>query len=297
MIREDAHLGKLLIEMMATLQHRGADSAGIAIYSEETTKENDEYAIRILTQDVIGAMGKISSAIAEAGGDIRSVHLNPVNGHGLDKYLVKSDRDELKRIIDCINATNLAKVFSVGQRLEIIKDVCTAKELDNKFGISHLRGSHGLGHVRFSTESLVDLFHAHPFQTFSYPDVAVVHNGQITNYYKMRTKLEGNKRCFDTDNDSELIVHYITNKLEQGFTLKEALDESIKDLDGPFSYIVSTSDAIGVARDKLGLRPALILESQELRAVASEENALRVIGNYGNIRNLKPGESVTWQKF
>jgi len=142
---------------------------------------------------------------------------------------------------------------------------------------------------------VVDLFHAHPFQAFSYPDVAVVHNGQITNYYKMRAKLEENGRQFDTNNDSELIVHYITNKLEQGLTLKEALDESIKDLDGPFSYIVSTSDAIGVARDKLGLRPALILESQELCAVASEENALRVIGNSGNIRNLKPGESVTWQ--
>jgi len=122
MLREEGPLGKLLIGMMASLQHRGMDSAGIAIYSEEATKEKDEYRVRILTKDVIGVMGKISSAIAEAGGDIRSVHLISINGYGFDKYIIKADKKKIKRIIDHINATNVAKVLSVGQQLEIIKD-------------------------------------------------------------------------------------------------------------------------------------------------------------------------------
>jgi len=294
LLHEDSCVGRLLLRMMSALQHRGTDSAGVAIYGKAPFEKN-EYILRIATRDIIGAASEISTAIARAGGDIRSIHLNPVNGYGFDKYVIKAEKTSLKRIIVNVASTKVAEVLSVGRCLEIIKDVCTANELDERFKVSGLEGSHGLGHVRFSTESQVDLLHAHPFQAFDYPDIAVVHNGQITNYYKIREKLERKGRHFETENDSELIVHYISDKLEQGFNLQEAIGESVKDLDGPFSYIISTSEAIGVARDKLGLRPALVLESDKLCAVASEENALRVLEQSGSIRNLQPGEVVTWQ--
>lgn len=295
LLGEDAYVGGLLVRMMSALQHRGTDSTGVAIYGK-TPLEKDEYILRIFTRDIIGAASEISTAIAKAGGDIRNIYLNPVNGYGFDKYTIKAQQTTLKGITVSITSTEVAEVLSVGRCLEIIKDVCTVDELDERFKVSSLEGSHGLGHVRFSTESQVDLLHAHPFQAFDYPDIAVVHNGQITNYYKIRERLERKGRHFETENDSELIVHYIADKLEEGFNLKEAMSESVKDLDGPFSYIISTPKAIGVARDKLGLRPAIILEGEKLYAVASEESALRVLGQSGSIRNLQPGEVVAWQK-
>jgi len=294
-LSEEAHVGKLLIDMMSALQHRGTDSAGVAIYGKASSSE-DEYVLRMFSQDVIGAASKISTAIAEAGGDIRSIHLNPVNGYGFDKYLIKVKKSDLKRAVTSVNSTHVARVLSVGRFMEIIKDVCAVDELDERFEISRLNGTHGIGHVRFSTESQVDLLHAHPFQTFDYPDVAVVHNGQITNYYKIRGKLERKGRLFETENDSELIVHYLAEKLENGFSLETALEESVKDLDGPFSYIISTPNALGAARDKLGLRPALVLEGDRVFAIASEEVALRIFEDKGVIRNLKPGETTTWRR-
>jgi glutamate synthase domain-containing protein 1 len=281
--------------MMDALQHRGKDSAGVAIYNKSPSA-SDEYILRLFTQDVIGAASQVSTAIAKAGGDIRSIQLNHVNGFGFDRYLIKARKENLERIVHEVNSTKVSRVLSIGRSMEIIKDVCTVEELDRRFKISDLNGTHGIGHVRFSTESKVDLFHAHPFQSFNYPDIAVVHNGQITNYYKTRDRLERRGHRFETENDSELIVHYVADKLENGSDLEEALSASVKDLDGPFSYIISMSDAIGVAKDKLGLRPALVLESDEIFAIASEEVALRAFDHIGTIRNLRPGEVVTWRR-
>ncbi len=296
LLRKDVCVGKLLIAMMEALQHRGIDSSGVAIYSKDSLASN-EYILRMFTLDVIGAASKVSTAIAKAGGDIRSIHLYPVSGgHGFDRYQIKADPSDLRKIIDGVNSTDVARVVSVGRCMEIFKDVCSVTEFSERFKTSELNGTHGLGHVRFSTESQVNLLHAHPFQTFDYPDIAVVHNGQITNYYKVRERLERRGHIFETENDSELIVHYVTDKLERGLNLKESLGESVTDLDGPFSYIISTSEALGIARDKLGLRPALVLEGDELSAAASEEGALRALEQKGVIRNLRPGEVVTWQR-
>lgn len=289
------NVGKLLIAMINSLQHRGNDSAGVALYNE-TSPVSDEYILRIHTQDIVGAASEVATAIAKTGGDIRSIQLHSVNGFGFDRYLVRSSPEHVKRIVDEINSTKIARVLSVGRRMEIIKDVCTVEELDKRFKVANLEGTHGIGHVRFSTESQVDLFHAHPFQSFEYPDIAVVHNGQITNYYKVRGFLERRGHVFETENDSELIVHYVADKLKRGLGLKDALSASVRDLDGPFSYIVSTPDGIGVAKDKLGLRPAVVLECDGLCAIASEEVALRTLECPGEIRNLRPGEVVTWTK-
>jgi len=281
--------------MMDALQHRGKDSAGVAMYNKSSSTD-DEYILRIFTRDIIGAASGVATAIAKAGGDIRSIQLNPINGFGFDRYIIRAKKEYLERMVHEINSTKVSRVLSIGHCMEIIKDVCTVEELDKRFKVSDLNGTHGIGHVRFSTESKVDLFHAHPFQSFNYPDIAVVHNGQITNYYKMRDRLERRGHRFETENDSELIVHYVSDRLENGLDLEEALNASVKELDGPFSYIISMPDAIGVAKDKLGLRPALALESDKIFAIASEEVALRILGHTGNIRNLRPGEVVTWRR-
>jgi glutamate synthase domain-containing protein 1 len=281
--------------MMENLQHRGKDSAGVAVYGGESVQD-DEYIIKIFTKDVVGALSKVSTALASAGADIRSIRINTLRGFGFDKYIVRVHRERLGDVVERINETGLAKVISIGKKMEIIKDIGLAEELEKNFKISEMIGTHGLGHVRFSTESGVDIFHAHPFQSLKYPDIALVHNGQITNYWKVREKLERAGVSFETENDSELIVHYVVEMINRGYSLEEILRNSVKELDGPFSYIISTSDSIGMVRDKLGLRPLLVFEGEKIRAAASEESALRIFGDSGRIRGLRPGEVVCWKR-
>ncbi|MGC8911207.1 MAG: ACT domain-containing protein [Nitrososphaeria archaeon] len=281
--------------MMENLQHRGKDSAGVAVYGREGVQE-DEYIIKIFTKDVVGALSKVSTALASAGADIRSIKINTLRGFGFDKYIVRVYEERLGDVVERINATGLAKVISIGKKMEIIKDIGLAEELEKNFKVSEMIGTHGLGHVRFSTESGVDIFHAHPFQSLKYPDIALVHNGQITNYWKIREKLERAGVSFETENDSELIVHYVVEMMNKGYSLEEILKNSVKELDGPFSYIISTSDSIGMVRDKLGLRPLLVFEGEKIRAAASEESALRIFGDSGRIRGLRPGEVVCWRR-
>ncbi|MCX8181517.1 MAG: class II glutamine amidotransferase [Candidatus Methanomethyliaceae archaeon] len=287
-------IGLFLSVMLGGLQHRGLDSAGVALYRSEEMP-GDEFMIRVFTRDVIGALSKISAAIASAGGDIRNIKLNSIKGYSFDLYTVRAHEKDLPQMVKNINATELSKVLSIGRKMDIIKDTVSVEELDRNFKVRDFIGSHGIGHVRFSTESRVDLFHAHPFQSFDHIDVALVHNGQITNYWKARERLEQKGVKFQTENDSELIVHYITDRLKDGEALDEALKASVEDLDGPFSYVFSTECELGMVRDKLGLRPMVILEGEEIRAVASEENALRLLNKKGVIRNVKPGEVICWK--
>jgi glutamine phosphoribosylpyrophosphate amidotransferase len=293
MLDGKGEVGRLLIKMLEGLQHRGTDSAGVALFRSDEPP-SDEYVIRVFTKDIVGALGKVSTAIAQTGGDIRNIQINTMKGYGFDTYLVKAELGRLAGIVEGINNTGLSKALSLGRKMEIVKDTTTADELDKRFNVSEFSGSHGIGHVRFSTESCVDLLHAHPFQSFRYLDVALVHNGQITNYWRCRERLERKGVCFQTENDSELIVHYLIEKLGEGNCLSEALRTSVEDLDGPFSYVISTGDEMGMVRDKLGLRPLVIIEGNGIRAVASEENALRMVGGSGRIRNLRPGEVLCW---
>lgn len=293
-LKDKGEVGRLLSKMLGGLQHRGLDSAGVALYSGEAMPP-DEYMIRVFTKDVIGALSKVSTAIASAGGDIRNIRLNSLNGYSFDLFTIRASERNLSEMVKRINSTELSKVLSLGKKMDIIKDTSSAEELDRNFNLSSFQGSHGIGHVRFSTESRVDLLHAHPFQSFDHLDVAVVHNGQITNYWKMRERLERKGINFQTENDSELIVHYVIDRMMEGDGLSDALGASVEDLDGPFSYIISTATELGMVRDKLGLRPLVILEGDAMKAVASEENALRLIGASGKIRNVKPGEVVCWR--
>jgi glutamate synthase domain-containing protein 1 len=295
LLEEETEVGKLLITMMRSLQHRGIDSAGVALYRGENLPEG-EYILRLFTKDIVGAMSKVTTAIANAGGDIRNIEIRSVKGFGFDRFVIRATSDSIKNIVQRLNTTGISKVLSVGRKIEIIKDTGITEELDENFKVSAINGTHGIGHVRFSTESKVDLLHAHPFQSFDYPDVALVHNGQITNYWKVREELEEKSVSFETDNDSELIVHYIIDKLKQGLSLRESLKESVRELDGPFSYIISTANEVGMVRDKLGLRPLVVLEGEGICAAASEESALRAINHKGRIRNLRPGEVVCWNK-
>src|SRR5687768_8637662 len=159
----------------------------------------------------------------------------------------------------------------MGRRLEVVKQVGSPQNLEATYHVSAFTGSHGIGHTRLSTESRVDLSHSQPFWVHGRPDLAVVHNGHITNYHKLRRRYEQRGVRFYTENDSEVVGIYLGERLGQGMTLEEALAASMVDFDGSFSYLAATADAMGFAKDPFAFKPLLVAETDAYVAVATEE--------------------------
>ena len=186
-------------------------------------------------------------------------------------------------------------LHSIGETSEVVKDVGTPAVMNNKHLLSRLTGTHGIGHVRMATESRVDVNHAHPFWAYPFPDVTVVHNGQLTNYHKLKRMYEDQGHHFQTGNDSELIAVYLADKLAQGEPLNLALQDSLDDLDGTFTYLVSTRNGLGYAKDQWSAKPLVTMETDDIIAIASEEVALRSVFSQ-EIDRLEPQKSevMTW---
>src|SRR5690606_13673807 len=137
------------------------------------------------------------------------------------------------------------EILSIGRGLELIKDLGDAEVVAKQYGLNDFTGTHGIGHTRMATESAVDIRSAHPYWAYPYSDIAVVHNGQITNYWNKRRELERNGHRFVSNCDSELLAVYTANNLEQGATLEDSLKQSIDEIDGVFTYIIATKDELG----------------------------------------------------
>ncbi|MGI9301816.1 MAG: class II glutamine amidotransferase [Gammaproteobacteria bacterium] len=283
--------GQALIDMLDGCQHRGPDSTGFALYGQS---EKGRLRLRFFVgegDETANTITRIKQALAE-----RSAAIIEEETVG-NNYRVSVDYDgDLQQFAYAME--KVAKVISIGSSLEIIKDVGGAHDVDDRYLVRNFRGTHGLGHVRLATESDVKPEAAHPFWATGFGDIAIVHNGQITNYWKMRRRLQQRGFEFTTDNDSELIAVYLADKLSQGITLKEALKTSIDDLDGTFSFLVSTEDEIGYAKDRLAAKPMIMYETDDLVAVASEEVSLNRLfpGQALDTREPPPGTYSTWSR-
>ena len=283
--------GRSLIDMLDGCQHRGPDSTGFALYGGA---REGELRLRFLVgegEEAQLSVARIHGALAKHGA--RIIEDERVGSNY--RVRVSFDGDVQKLAYDLEHA---AKVLSIGSSLEIVKDIGSAHEVDGQYGVSRFQGTHGLGHVRLATESAVKPESAHPFWATGFADVAIVHNGQITNYWKMRRRLEQRDYEFTTDNDSELIAVYLADKLSQGVALKDALATSIDDLDGTFSFLASTRDEIGYAKDRLAVKPMIMYETGDLVAVASEEVSLNRLfpGQALNTKEPPPGAYATWSR-
>jgi hypothetical protein len=203
------------------------------------------------------------------------------------RYHFKFDGD-LKRLIDYVEDINAVEILSVGTALELIKDLGDAAEVSEQYGIKGFVGTHAIGHTRMATESDVDIRSAHPYWAYPFNDVSVVHNGQLTNYWTYRRDLERRGHRFVSDCDSELIAVYIADRIDQGDELEAAMARSIDQLDGVFTYLVATSDQLGMAKDVMGAKPMVLYESDEFVGLASEEVA---------IRSIFPREIDTWDPY
>ena len=281
-------LGRSLVDMLDGCQHRGLDSTGFALYEQGFKGLRLRF---IIDDEPEAAIARIKAALEAQGATLLSEKFEGAS------FVVEVEYSgEIRPFSYAME--HAAKLVSIGSALDIIKDVGTARDLEKIYGIGAIAGSHGVGHVRLATESDVKPESAHPFWATGFSDVAIVHNGQITNYWKMRRRLEARDFEFRTDNDSELIAVYLADKLAQGASLESALEQSVDDLDGVFSFLVSTKDGIGFAKDRLAAKPMVMFENDDLVAIASEEVSLNRLfpGRPLATTEPAPGTFRTWSR-
>ena len=254
---------------------------------------NGDLVIRIWTenvQDLPLVSARSEEAVQHVGGVIQST-----STLGQFLRLVVNYPGEVADLADALIKVPGVAIHSIGTTSEVIKDIGTPAAMDVKHGVGEILGTHGIGHVRMATESRVDVNHAHPFWAYPFPDVTVVHNGQLTNYHKLKRMYEDQGHHFQTGNDSEIIAVYLAGKLAEGQGLKQALRSSLDDLDGTFTYLVATKDGLGYAKDQWSAKPLVAMETDDVIAIASEEISLR--GVFAEeIERTEPqnSEVMTW---
>ncbi len=282
-----------LIRMCFGIQHRGPDSTGISVYRTGDVKDDVYNAWIYIEKDVEKAVGQIDSVFKANNVDV----LQKSFFNNFAKYVLKFDGD-VRTTCYLLNDMKGVDMLGLGKCMDIYKSLGSAYDLEKNFNLSKGLGSHGIGHVRLATESNVDVKRSHPFWAFGFSDIAIVHNGQLTNYYKLRRMMESNGLVFRTDNDSELISIYCSYMISKGLTLEETLEHALDTFDGCYTFIVTTPNSMGYCKDKLGVKPLLIYEDDDYVAMASEEVALHNILKDKNFKLSEPpkGSLKVWHK-
>jgi methylamine---glutamate N-methyltransferase subunit A len=288
---QQGRLGPAMIGMLTALGRRGPDSAGIAFY---TGRRAGTTTLRIKLGDD-GDYGTRVAQILQRVGAVATIHDHEQDAEYL--RLVVGDAADPQALPTAVEHVDpRVEVISHGRSLEIVKQTGSPQNLDARFGLSQLSGTHAIAHTRLSTESRIDLSHSQPFWAHGSLDIASVHNGHITNYHKLRRQYEQRGVRFYTDNDSEIIGIYLAESLAAGGTLREAMEGSLKRLDGSFSYLAATAGEIGFAKDRFGFKPLILTESDDCVALATEEHALRrAFGEEVTTCEPPPGVVRTWQ--
>jgi glutamate synthase domain-containing protein 1 len=280
----EAQLGAMLTDMLITMTDRGPDSAGIAIYSQDTVNIG-KLTVQSDTPDVDFDMltGDLKKRI-KGDVELRVQSTHAVLELRADQVVVA--REALKEIRPNI------RIMSTGDSLEIYKEVGLPKDVASRFDIAKMSGSHGIGHTRMATESAVTTMGAHPFNTGS--DQCLVHNGSLSNHNSLRRKLRRDGVHIETENDTEVGAAYLTWKMQNGSTLGEALESSLEDLDGFFTFVVGTKDGFGVVRDPIACKPAVMAETDQYVAFGSEYRALVNLPGIQNARVWEPEPATVY---
>jgi len=297
-LASNGNVGHDLVDLMDAQEHRGADSTGFAIYSEPRTSG---YVLRLMGFDNKACdtdLDDFLNILKSHGADLQAepAIINSAEGH----YTVRAEVTELADVAQWISSadeiSHRIEVQSCGRSLEIIKDTGGAEEVAEKHGVRNLQGTHGLGHARLATESSVLPNASHPFWARPFPDVAIVHNGQITDYYTKRDQLTRKGYRFLTENDSELIAVWVSDQIRQGLTFEQALELSIQSIDGVFTYMIADASRIGFAKDRFAMKPIVAIEHNGELAAATEEQAVRRIhrGEHTTINYDGPSMTGIW---
>lgn len=274
-------LGELLTDMLVTMTDRGPDSAGIAIYGDEAGR------LKLTVQ----------SDTPEAtfhGLDVALSHAieSPVAMRVIDTHAVLTLPEAAEAQARAYLAEKGIRVMGAGHAMEIYKEVGLPRDVARRFQLRGMAGSHGIGHTRMATESAVTTLGAHPFSTGT--DQCLVHNGSLSNHNQMRHVLSEKGFAPQTANDTEVAACYISSRLAEGANLGEALEGTLKDLDGFFTFVVGTRNGFGVVRDPIACKPAVMAETEDYVAFGSEYRALANLPGIETARVWEPEPATVY---
>tara|TARA_R110002096_G_scaffold17266_27_gene59888 strand:+ start:2883 stop:3821 length:939 start_codon:yes stop_codon:yes gene_type:complete len=296
-------IGAEMTSMLQAMKHRGPDSTGYALYGKPRTK--NKFVMRFKVAEGAEARGGFAiheqMAVRKKAVDkrLKELDVEVTKRKQATEYSYRYEftfDDDLRKVANYLEDIENVEILSIGHALELVKDLGDATVVAEQYDLKKFKGTHAIGHTRMATESDVDIRSAHPYWAYPFSDVSVVHNGQLTNYWSKRRAMERRGHRFHSDCDSELIAVYIADAIENGEDLESAMRRSIDELDGVFTYLIATSDQLGMAKDVMSAKPMVLYESEEFVGLASEEVAIRSIFPH-EIDTFDPyeGEVRVWQ--
>ena len=277
-------LGLHLSKMLESMSDRGPDSAGLAIYGKPIAKKAK---IMVQSQSPLNDFKALKKFLSSK--KAIQFSLTTQSTHAVIKLDIKNKN----LVIDLINKTfPELRILSIGKKMEIYKEVGRPVDVVKRFNVDKMKGSHGIGHTRMATESAVTTLGAHPFSTGE--DQCLVHNGSLSNHNLLRRELMRKNMTFETENDSEVAASFITSRMTDGQTLKEALESALVELDGFFTFVVGTENGFGVLRDPIACKPAVLAETSEYVAFGSEYRALTSLPNIEKAKVWEPEPATVY---
>ena len=275
----EERLGIHLVAMLAQMSDRGPDSAGVAIYRDPVPEGMSK--LTLYSPDLGEDWRSVASAV---GGEVDSVRAS----HAV--VVVPAAAAEAEARVRA--ARGDVRIMSAGRVIEIYKDVGLPEAFAATFELGDLRGTHALGHTRMATESRVTTEGSHPFSTGL--DLCLVHNGSLSNHNTLRRSLRREGIEFQTENDTEVAAGYLAWRLREGATLEQALEGCLDDLDGFYTFAVGTSDGFAVLRDPIACKPAVLAETDDWVAMASESHAIAMLPGADDARMWEPEPGVVY---
>ncbi|WP_024677372.1 class II glutamine amidotransferase [Pseudomonas syringae] len=274
----ESQLGKLFEPMLEAMTDRGPDSAGFAIYGDEVADGWVKLTLQATTEHY-----DFKALIAALEGTLNA----PLDWfQNASAVVLKIQAEEAPVRAALAELAPSVRIMSAGQSIEILKGMGLPREISARFGLASMKGSHIIGHTRMATESAVTMEGSHPFSTGS--NLCLVHNGSLSNHFRLRQNLRREGIHFETDNDTEVAAGYLAWRLQQGDSLKQALDKSLEDLDGFFTFAIGTRNGFAVIRDPIACKPAILAETDDYVAMASEYQALSGLPGIENARVWEP---------
>ena len=279
-------LGHLLSNMLITMSDRGPDSSGIAIYNRSN---DNQIKLTLRSEDPDQDLKKLKQELIHK----KKLKLTVIkNFNHIILRIYKKDFSYINNYIK--NFFPLASLMSLGENIEIYKEVGLPETVIKKFGIKKMNGTHGIGHTRMATESAVTTLGAHPFNTGS--DQCLVHNGSLSNHNQLRKKLQRNGMEIQTENDTEVAASFISLQLKNGKSLKQSLELALSELDGFYTFLIGTKDGFGVLRDPISCKPAVMAENDYYVAFGSEYRAFSELPeiDHAEIWEPEPAKVYFW---
>ena len=280
----EVNLGRMVSDMLITMSDRGPDSAGIAIY-----RKHQSDCSKLTVQSEIGRVdyAVLQNNLSKTLGTDILVKQNYT--HAVFEVADRSSGN-LRSLIEAEHPN--IRVMSEGKKIEIYKEVGMPSDVLERFKVHEMAGSHAVGHTRMATESAVSTQGAHPFSTGA--DQCLVHNGSLSNHNSLRRKLSQEGFQIKSENDTEVGAAYLSWKMSNGLSLGEALESSLDDLDGFFTFVVGTKDGFGVLRDPIACKPAVLAETEEFVAFGSEYRALVKLPGIENANVWEPEPATVY---